>query len=569
MSIEKAKLVEVFKMIGSMVIGPKINRLRKERITENLEEKFDEMYPAEEQDAIKLRDFLFENQDKIDNRKYVLVNLYESIKLVENWNEVKKTANIKKQTLLDSIRVMAKMLEKEQNITICSLDNNDPFEIERINLKETLRKAEGKSPEKPKDERFDKMAKNGLLQEVVNGVYISDLRDCVTKPKELGDYIGLVSIRKALFKMGIATKDKIAETSVDKLYHLSRCLNDDREYRTYLRDALCEQILKHRESCDLDSLLMCAAYRSKDFIQKEVDNKQKTPMEVKELELIYNIIVDVYNELSENNIKFRARLVDQETGKGKNVKYTIREMKSDIKRLSQLIVPSNFVMTEGETGILKGLPELPIQKPLLERATKEEILGEQWKIGKQANNQWLAKQKAHFVSPEEKMDILTLDEEAEISKGIEGGAFEGYVMARYPSRKMVILECIWERDKDGNQVYPYGNSTVIVPEEMLDTVLKSKKKLENIPTMRELKISEKERKMQAQKGEMEGIKPKEYKQKRRAVRKNHGKNWKSNMIGIVTGKIDPFKITIRSNSRKQKKDERTDARTMQEQVIIE
>lgn len=556
MGIERSRLEDLYEMVGFMIIGPKINILRKEKVTEDLEEEFYEIYQQEEQNPVSLRDFLVKNQDKIDNRKYLLANLYTSLKIVDEWSENRKTVSIKKQKLLEGIRIMTQMLKKEQDITMCFLDTDDPFEVERISLREILRRAEGKKPENPKDQRFDKIDQSGLLQRAVNVIYISDLGDCVANPKELGECIGLVATRKALYKMEIATKEQIGKIPGDKLYYLGRQLNNNIEYRTYLRDAVCEQILKHRDSCDFDKLLMCAAYRSKEFIQKEVENKQKTPMRVAELEFSYNIIVDAYNELSENNVKFRTKLVDQEKESKKNVKYSIREMKSDLKRLSQLIAPSNFVMPKETTSVLAGLPEDPIKKPVLERTTREAILAEQAKINSQSNNQWFAKQKAHFVSPEEKMDILTLDKEAEISKGIEGGAFEGYVMARYPSRKMAILECIWERDKDGNQVYPYGNSTVIVPEEMLDTVLKSKKKLENIQTMKELKISEKEINLQARKEEREGIEAKEHKQNRRPVRKNHGKTWKSSIIGIVTGKIDPFKTTIKTNSRAHRKDEK-------------
>ncbi len=198
MRLEKAKLKDLQDMIGIMAIITKLNQLLKDNVNEDLEEQYNEMHPIGTQNANNLLQFLLRNQDKIDNRKYVLYNLHGSLQLLENWEENRRTVNIKKSKLIEAVNIMKSMLREEPNITICSLDDNDPFEIERVTLNDTLRRAEGKKAAKPKDERFDKIAENGLLHKAINVMYISDLRDCVTNPKKLGDYIGLVSIRKAL-----------------------------------------------------------------------------------------------------------------------------------------------------------------------------------------------------------------------------------------------------------------------------------------------------------------------------------------------------------------------------------
>lgn len=103
-----------------------------------------------------------------------------------------------------------------------------------------------------------------------------------------------------------------------------------------------------------------------------------------------------------------------------------------------------------------------------------------------------------------------------------------------------------------------------MPTEQLEEFLKSKEKLENIPLARELKAPSGEKARPVKYVEHEKTTKKQLNKRieqRRPVRIYHTKNWRQRMSGILSGKINPFLITIVSSQRKRKQSIETKERT--------
>lgn len=310
---------------------------------------------------------------------------------------------------------------------------------------------------------------------------------------------------------------------------------------------------------DRDRALLCIGYRNCQYIKQNIlKGQKKAPEEIEKIEEVYNSIIAVYNDLvkkgerEEKEIKVLILNI-RENNMTKEVKYSISDLKKDIKELKEEILPSRFFMPEEEKdGVLKGLKEIPIILPEFKRVRNEDILAKG--ASDKLKSDWRLTLREGYTSPSKKMQILCLDPDVNMYKGIEGTAYEGYVVAEYPSREFAIIECIGENDRDGNMRYPYGNATVVVKKEYIDKVLNSKKRLENIPKNKELNVSTEEIKLQGRKEDKEQVITGCNSQEIYAVRKNHGKSWEKWIIGVVNGEIDPFKSTIKTPKKVRTKE---------------
>ena len=245
--------------------------------------------------------------------------------------------------------------------------------------------------------------------------------------------------------------------------------------------------------------------------------------------------VDLDNN-PDNNIEFRMN--------------SVSEIMEDMSRFKDKLNIENWLLIAGYR--LKNFIQKNLTNGELSETEPDELIEKEDppQIDK------LAKYKINFISPEEKKAIFySYDEQPIAYRGTKGKAYEGHAIFIYPKKDFAILECFYNKDKDGGKRYSYGDATVIVPTEQLEEFLKSKEKLENIPLVRELKSPSGEKARPVKYVENEKTTKKQLSKRieqRRPVRIYHTKNWKQRMSGILSGKINPFLITIVSSQRKRK-----------------
>lgn len=171
----------------------------------------------------------------------------------------------------------------------------------------------------------------------------------------------------------------------------------------------------------------------------------------------------------------------------------------------------------------------------------------------------LKEYRINFRTPEYREKLLKSSEKPPIVyRGTKGKAYEGYAVYIYKDLNFAVLECFYKKNRDGAGRYSYEDaSSVIVPTEMLEKVLKSKTKLENIPLQKEYSapkpLAEGESILYTTNPQSRSRKKYIRKEEhRRPVRIPHKKNWDITMNGIVKGEINPFEaIIIKRKARKK------------------
>lgn len=547
-SLEKTSFRELRRMFRLLVAEQNMNMLLKDGRYEDLDSKFRSLQANGVDDYWR---FLEENEKIIDKGLFLTNQLALNINILENWSYYKGIVGAEKLFFERNAKEVASILKKEKRFDIFGERDGEQFEIGRVSSYDLIDNLEGTSRKAEKDERFEKLAEMGLLDKIANSLYLSDLSDCITNPKKLGEIMTIVTVKNALLNSGNMTKEEIESTDPEMLMEKSKELERNFQYKECFIKSLADQIRKFPENINYDNLLLCSAYRFKEYIDRATQHEEKTAYEVEELEYGYNVLASIQNEIGDRNIRLKAKIVDQETRKPKKIDYSTRTLRYDLRRLQYKIQPSNFTIDKKEGDqLLEGVEERKVELPLMERVeSPEDILPEG---DKDKKSEWRAKQKAYFVSPQEKVDMFTRGKKVKVSKGIEGKAYEGYAVFEYDDKDFAIIERIWERDKQGNKRYPYGNATVVAKLENLEEVLNNEKRLETFME-KQREVSESESTTYS--GSKKQLESRERKREESPImiRIYHGKNWQSRVQGILEGRIDPFKRNIKTSVKTKKK----------------
>jgi len=471
------------------------------------------------------KDFIKKNEKYIDMNKYLTYQLacYKDMPLEEQ--ELQKYISIIKDLLKDRPNTTIYMLAQENGVSKV---------VEYSSSKGLIPEAKEVKLGNPK---YDKIFEDeNLFMDLAGILMTSDLKKIL--PNRLAEIVEYKALSNAIRNTPDVDLDNNPDNNI--------------EFRMNSVSEIMEDMSRFKDKLNIDNWLLIAGYRLKNFIQVNLTNGELSETEVQSVEVVFNQLSEVSDLLGDSRkIKFKGKLESKEDGKYKYVSYSAKELSSDVARLRKLVLPNNFkvkddVLDEFQEGDLtvKKLFE-KVRKPdeLLEKEDPPQI-------------DRLAKYKVNFISPEEKKAIFySYDEQPIAYRGTKGKAYEGHAIFIYPKKDFAILECFYNKDKDGGKRYSYGDATVIVPTEQLEEFLKSKEKLENIPLARELKAPSGEKARPVKYVENEKTTKKQLSKRieqRRPVRIYHTKNWKQRMSGILSGKINPFLITIVSSQRKRK-----------------
>ena len=483
------------------------------------------------------RDFIKKNEKYIDMNKYLTYQLacYKDMPLEEQ--ELQKYISIIKELLKDRPNTTIYMLAQENGVSKV---------VEYSSSKGLIpEKKEVKLGTPKYDKIFDD---ENLFMNLVGILMTSDLRKIL--PNRLVEIVEYKALTNAIRNTPDVDLDNNPDNNI--------------EFRMSSVSELMEDISRFKDKLNIDNLLLIAGYRLKHYIQENLTNGEVSETELQSIEVVFNHLSEVSDLLGDSRkIKFKGKLETKEDGKYKYVSYSAKELSSDVARLRKLVLPNNFKVKD---DVLEDLKEGDLTvKKLFEKVRKPDELIDQEdtpQIDK------LAKYKINFVSPEEKKAIFYSYNEQPIAyRGTKGKAYEGHAIFIYPRKAFAILECFYNKDKDGVKRYSYGNATVIVPIEQLEEFLKSKEKLENIPLARELKAPSGEKARPVKYVEIGKTTKKQLvkrTEQRRPVRIYHTKNWKQKISDILSGKLNPFLITIVSSQRKKVESTETKERSSTE-----
>ena len=204
---------------------------------------------------------------------------------------------------------------------------------------------------------------------------------------------------------------------------------------------------------------------------------------------VYNVMVDISEILGKSSkIKIKGKIIDATAPDRelKHIPYSARDLSKDVEIFAEKVKPSNFILREDPLAneeqanitSLKGLfQKVEPGEGIITPKEKEEM----------RKAEPLKEYRINFRTPEYREKLLKSSEKPPIVyRGTKGKAYEGYAVYIYKDLNFAVLECFYKKNRDGAGRYSYEDaSSVIVPTEMLEKVLKSKTKLENIPLQKE------------------------------------------------------------------------------------
>lgn len=499
-------------------------------------------------------EFYYKHKDKMDKNKFMAYMAYilNKTEKLKSYPFINDSDDIQIAKLKINVNRINEIVRKSPNVRIYLLENiNGRFEITDFETYDIL----GKERDTELPKRFKKyenqIKDDKFLKKLVDLIDYEDLKNFIP--------IDLLKMIKEKEKNNLYLAYFKGKSDSDRIEYME---SHEEELDKASNASICEDILKFRNRIDIEQFMLIAAYRGMEFINSLLDEKSKkqNPDNVKRLTDVYNSMVDISNILGKsNNIKIKGKIADLTATDGsyKSISYSAKHLARDVKALNEKVKPSKFTLksdpleSEEEGDIsLKGLFE--------KVGFDDEIVSDEDKIRLQKDEP-LGPYRINFNSPECKESILkSSDKPPIVYRGTKGKAFEGYAVYIYQDLKFSVLECFYKKNQEGDERYSYGDaSSVIVPIEMLEKVLKSKTILENIPLQKEYRapkaINEGEKVIYTT--NLQSLKRKKYIRKeeyRRPVRITHKKNWNVIMEGIIKGKINPFEaIIVKKVSRKK------------------
>ena len=501
-------------------------------------------------------DFYNRHKDKIDVNKYMAYTAYV-INGMDNFAKgLPLVTNDEFQSMRkEAVKRIKDIVRKNPNTRIYFLDKVDGrIVVEDFESKDILKNERTKKIS-PKSKKYEKQLEDdSFLKELTSLIRVEDLKKFM--PTDLVKMINKKGEQNTALTYFAGKSDE----EIDEYIEEHRV-----ELEQFSFHNVCEDVLKYRDRIDMEQFMLIAAYRSKELLGAftSLESRKQEADSVKTMAEVYNVMVDISEILGKSSkIKIKGKIIDATAPDRelKHIPYSARDLSKDVEIFAEKVKPSNFILREDPLAIeeqanitsLKGLfQKVESGEGIITPEEKEEM----------RKAEPLKEYRINFRTPEYREKLLKSSEKPPIVyRGTKGKAYEGYAVYIYKDLNFAVLECFYKKNRDGAGRYSYEDaSSVIVPTEMLEKVLKSKTKLENIPLQKEYSapkpLAEGESILYTTNPQSRSRKKYIRKEEhRRPVRIPHKKNWDITMNGIVKGEINPFEaIIIKRKTRKKAK----------------
>ena len=499
-------------------------------------------------------DFYNRHKDKIDVNKYMAYTAYV-INGMDNFAKgLPLVTNDEFQSMRkEAVKRIKDIVRKNPNTRIYFLDKVDGRIVVEDFESNDILKNERTKKISPKSKKYEKQLEDdSFLKELTSLIRVEDLKKFM--PTDLVKMINKKGEQNTALTYFAGKSDE----EIDEYIEEHRV-----ELEQFSFHNVCEDVLKYRDRIDMEQFMLIAAYRSKELLGAftSLESRKQEADSVKTMAEVYNVMVDISEILGKSSkIKIKGKIIDATAPDRelKHIPYSARDLSKDVEIFAEKVKPSNFILREDPLAIeeqanitsLKGLfQKVESGEGIITPEEKEEM----------RKAEPLKEYRINFRTPEYREKLLKSSEKPPIVyRGTKGKAYEGYAVYIYKDLNFAVLECFYKKNRDGAGRYSYEDaSSVIVPTEMLEKVLKSKTKLENIPLQKEYSapkpLAEGESILYTTNPQSRSRKKYIRKEEhRRPVRIPHKKNWDITMNGIVKGEINPFEaIIIKRKARKK------------------
>lgn len=501
-------------------------------------------------------DFYNRHKDKIDVNKYMAYTAYV-INGMDNFAKgLPLVTNDEFQSMRkEAVKRIKDIVRKNPNTRIYFLDKVDGRIVVEDFESNDILKNERTKKISPKSKKYEKQLEDdSFLKELTSLIRVEDLKKFM--PTDLVKMINKKGEQNTALTYFAGKSDE----EIDEYIEEHRV-----ELEQFSFHNVCEDVLKYRDRIDMEQFMLIAAYRSKELLGAftSLESRKQEADSVKTMAEVYNVMVDISEILGKSSkIKIKGKIIDATAPDRelKHIPYSARDLSKDVEIFAEKVKPSNFILREDPLAN-KEQANITSLKGLFQKVESGEGIITPEEKEEMRKAEPLKEYRINFRTPEYREKLLKSSEKPPIVyRGTKGKAYEGYAVYIYKDLNFAVLECFYKKNRDGAGRYSYEDaSSVIVPTEMLEKVLKSKTKLENIPLQKEYSapkpLAEGESILYTTNPQSRSRKKYIRKEEhRRPVRIPHKKNWDITMNGIVKGEINPFEaIIIKRKARKKAK----------------
>ena len=499
-------------------------------------------------------DFYNRHKDKIDVNKYMAYTAYV-INGMDNFAKgLPLVTNDEFQSMRkEAVKRIKDIVRKNPNTRIYFLDKVDGRIVVEDFESNDILKNERTKKISPKSKKYEKQLEDdSFLKELTSLIRVEDLKKFM--PTDLVKMINKKGEQNTALTYFAGKSDE----EIDEYIEEHRV-----ELEQFSFHNVCEDVLKYRDRIDMEQFMLIAAYRSKELLGAftSLESRKQEADSVKTMAEVYNVMVDISEILGKSSkIKIKGKIIDATAPDRelKHIPYSARDLSKDVEIFAEKVKPSNFILREDPLAN-KEQANITSLKGLFQKVESGEGIITPEEKEEMRKAEPLKEYRINFRTPEYREKLLKSSEKPPIVyRGTKGKAYEGYAVYIYKDLNFAVLECFYKKNRDGAGRYSYEDaSSVIVPTEMLEKVLKSKTKLENIPLQKEYSapkpLAEGESILYTTNPQSRSRKKYIRKEEhRRPVRIPHKKNWDITMNGIVKGEINPFEaIIIKRKARKK------------------
>lgn len=383
--IKDMSVDEILERLGQLITPENVFYIIKEQMVQKeYEYIYTELKSQPVLGMVQLRNFLIQNEDKIDKEAMVLLILQNYLKAREKVDFNKKLMYESKiedcKRLLEnksvSIYGAEENIEKGRTVEIIEVssieicaedgwDNSKLFpEQKRINAQRKMR-LERRNKEKKKiierkEKRLNKIEKIMDLKNFIQFIHLDDVEDVLLDNSQIAGIIRNAVIRNALVNgLKLDNKELSKILKSDDLFNYT----DKVEPSTYIEEF--EKIFrKNIEFFDLDKVFLCAGYRI-------IENVAEGQIETKDFENVQIMLIQLLENIENRNVKLIGNVEKDKNGESVEIDYDITKLKRDINRfVDNDLFLTDQIIDETKEVLLKGDKNL--------RQFKLEIL---WQLG--------------------------------------------------------------------------------------------------------------------------------------------------------------------------------------------
>lgn len=336
----------------------------------NVMKEFMQLYEDETKTQQDIKEFFVRNQDSIDKKRFVFKLVWNNgrnIKRLENkhakinGNDMSVMTKVPEYNMsIQHGKAAAKLLKGEETY-LYNADIDSKGIIQKINVVSSRSVVEDISDKNLKQDKRCKNIdahgedNNGLAY-VIQYVSMRDFEDVICKDRLLGTYLKDAMLENVILKNGKLTDEELQKLRKENSNKYFQVLSSTT--RAEKANEMSETVKKHSPYMNIDFLLLDAAYRMEEHLEKAISSSDS-------IKACKEYAKEILDNLPNHNVALKATLHDLDAEEPIEVNYTYGDVEKVYHRIQEDKYFAKKKVEQTRQQILEGEYDLgALSKPL-------------------------------------------------------------------------------------------------------------------------------------------------------------------------------------------------------------